>query len=131
MRNTVGMRRARRGGIVKRRSIRFDAQTRNGKTDKDKERQWLTSRDPSNLVTGVLKLGVKDSGWERWERMGKRDENRIENGMHGSKDTTSAARRRATTDKTMTQTHAARRCPQPRCMRLYGVVHRTGSSLTT
>ena len=28
-----------------------------------KERQWLTSRDPSNLVTGVLKLGVKDSGW--------------------------------------------------------------------
>ena len=34
--------------------------------DADKERQWLTSRDPSNLVTGVLKLGKKDSGWERW-----------------------------------------------------------------
>ena len=37
------------------------------KTDKDKERQWLTSRDPSNLVTAVLKLGKMDSGWERWD----------------------------------------------------------------
>ena len=55
---------------MKRRSIRFDVQTRKMQTKKDEQRQWLTSRDPSNLVTGVLKLG-QNSGWERWVWWGK------------------------------------------------------------
>ena len=100
------MKRARREGLMKRRSIRFDVQTRKMQTKKDKERQWLTSRDPSNLVTAVLKLEEGILGG-RMGLVGKRDEN----GMHGSKDTTSAARR-----ATKTMMHAARRCPQPRCM---------------
>ena len=65
------MKRARREGLMKRRSIRFDVQTRKMQTKKDKQRQWLTSRDPSNLVTGVLKLGRRNSEWERWVWWGK------------------------------------------------------------
>lgn len=56
---------------MKRRSIRFDVQTRKMQTKKDKQRQWLTSRDPSNLVTAVLKLGKKEFWVGEWVWWGK------------------------------------------------------------